>query len=171
MSQSGPTRVLFVCHANVCRSPLAEGLFRHLVAERGMAGKFRVDGAGVQAMEGAPPSRYCVEIGQREGFEVGGASRQIHRDDLEQCDHILLMDLSNLERLEFLARTHGGIGGFPARVRLLLEASGEPPGRQEVADPIGGPREGYETMYRQVRRACEHLLDQMVAEGARQDES
>ena len=59
---SEPAKILFVCHANVCRSPLAEGVFRHLVAEAGMDGKFRIDSAGTFAMEGAPPHPKSVAV-------------------------------------------------------------------------------------------------------------
>jgi protein-tyrosine phosphatase len=154
--------VLFVCHANVCRSPLAAALFRHLARQRGLEARFEVDSAGTNAWEGAPPHPLSVAIAERHGIALSGTSRQLVRGDLVRFDHILLMDRQNREELRRLAgaavldpRT-----GLRAQVRLLRELvdPGADEDAHDVPDPIGQGIESYGRAFELIREGCEALL-------------
>jgi protein-tyrosine phosphatase len=155
------TSVLFVCHANVCRSPLAEATFRHAVRTAGREQEFHIDSAGTFAMEGAPPHPHSVEVGHRHGIEVAGRSRQLLRADLERFDHVLVMDRANLDELEQLAApaAFGPISSYRAHIELLRVAAGTGAGRDvNVGDPIGQDVDAYESTYALLEAAMRALL-------------
>ena len=169
MSDAGPpptrTGVLFVCYANVCRSPLAEGVFRHLVEGRSLDTRFAIDSAGTSAMDGASPHPYSVEVGARHRVRVHGEARQLRRADLSRFDHVLVMDRSNYAFLENMLApsAFGAMQGLRARVRLLRAVSN--PGARghelDVVDPVGGDLDGFERCYQSLLPACEALLDEL----------
>ncbi|MBL9104873.1 MAG: low molecular weight phosphotyrosine protein phosphatase [Myxococcales bacterium] len=158
---SAPTRVLFVCYANVTRSPLAEGVLRHLVQERGLADRFVVASAGISAFEGSPPDPGSVAIAARNGIALAGRSRQMSRQDLFDNHHVLVADRQVAERIRRLmgASAFGELG-VPARVRMLARLAD--PQATDVPDPIGGGPAGYADLYALVHRACTVLLDELA---------
>ena len=167
MSETPQSRVgvLFVCHANMCRSPLAEGVFRHLARARGMLDKLEIDSAGTHAMEGAAPHPRSCEIAKRHGLALEGSSRQLYRDDLSRFDHIVVMDRENLATIERLAApsAFGSLDNYRAQIRLLREI-GHPRtrGRElDVPDPIGRGPERYHEIYALIAAGCEALLDEL----------
>ncbi len=160
-----PIGVLFVCYANMCRSPLAEGLFRHLATQRGMIDRLDIDSAGTTAIEGCKPHPLSVAACGSRGIELHGKGRQLVRTDLSRFHHIVLMDRQNRAELQRMAppATFGPLSSFRARVRLMREisdpnASGE---ALDVPDPIGHGAEGYEIVFDQVERGCNALLDEI----------
>lgn len=112
-----PTRVLFVCLGNICRSPLAEGVFRALAAREGLAEAFIIDSAGTGDWHvGERPDRRAIEAAARRGIDIAGQrARQATAEDLARFDHVLAMDTKNLDALQRLARGGG------ARPRLFLD--------------------------------------------------
>ena len=157
MSLSPPTRVLFVCMGNICRSPTAEGVFRQLARARGVADRFEVDSCGTGAWHaGEPADARARATAARHGVDLDGRARGIERDDLERFDHIVCMDEDNRQNLIEL-------GAPDAKVRLLLESIPDLP-VTEVPDPYYGGEEGFETVFQLVLRACEALLDELVSD-------
>ena len=155
------TRVLFVCHANLVRSPLAEAVFRQLVAHRGLADRFVVDSAGISAYEGAPPDPGSVAVAAAHGIALAGRSRQMTRVDLHDHDHVLVADRHVLAQLR---RLTGALASGGARVRLLAtladpHAEGD---GLDVHDPLREGPEGYLRVYRQIHRACVALLAELA---------
>jgi protein-tyrosine phosphatase len=157
---SPPTRVLFVCLGNICRSPLAENVFRHLARERGWLDHFDIDSAGTSGYHrGAPPDRRSAEVARGRGLELTGSSRQLTADDLADFDLVIAMDEENLEEIRTLQRSAGG----RARVRRLREWDPDAD-HPDVPDPYyGGPR-GFEDVHDMVERSCAALLDELAAE-------
>ncbi len=159
---SPPRGVLFVCYANVCRSPLAEGVFRHLVDEAGLGARYKIDSAGTAAMAGAAPHPFSVEAAAAHGLRLEGQSRQLLRGDLDAFDEILVMDRANLRQIRRLLAA----GSFrelpPTRARLRLLASLGPGARDdaEIDDPVGKAREVYDALFDQIHAACSALLEQ-----------
>ncbi len=152
-------RVLFVCRANLVRSPLAEGVFRHLATARGLADRFICDSAGISAYEGMPPDAGSVRVAADHGIALTGRARQLLRTDLYDFDHVLVTDQGILDRI---ARLHGSGPLGTARVRLLM-ALVDPNGKdQDVPDPIGGGPAGYLHVYRMIHRACTALLTELA---------
>ena len=152
-----PVRVLFVCLGNICRSPLAEGVLRHLLVERGLDGAYEVDSAGTGAWHvGEPPDRRSAEVALRNGVRLGGAARQVKPSDLHDFDFVIAMDRDNLRALEAMKERHGG----RARVHLLREFDPDP-GDRQVPDPYYGGPSGFDDVYRLVRRSLEAFLDRL----------
>ncbi len=146
--------VLFVCLGNICRSPLAEGVLRHLGEEDGL--DLRVDSAGTGAWHvGEPPDPRSVEVAARNGITLEGRARRLEPDDLDDFDYVIAMDRSNLAHIEALRGRRGG----RASIHLLREFDPEAgDGDREVPDPYyGGPR-GFDTVFDMVHRSCVALL-------------
>ncbi|MBI1179259.1 MAG: low molecular weight phosphotyrosine protein phosphatase [Alphaproteobacteria bacterium] len=126
----GRTSVLFVCLGNICRSPTAEGVFRAMAAEAGLAGRFLVDSAGTGSWHiGKPPDPRAVAAAARRGIDISGLrARQVTRNDLRRFEHVLAMDHRNLAVLQRLA------GAGDTRPRLFLDYAPGEAGR-DVPDP------------------------------------
>lgn len=154
-------KVLFVCLGNICRSPLGEGVFRHLVEARGLSDRFVVDSAGTGGWHaGEAPDPRSVAVGRDHGVDLSAQrARQLVAADGARFDVIMAMDLSNLREIQ------GRIRG-DAQVGLLLDELPDPPTR-EVPDPYYGGPDGFEHVYGLIHGACEALLDRLLAEGAR----
>lgn len=159
---SPPTSVLFVCLGNICRSPLAEGVFLHLVEEEGLAHRFSVDSAGTGAWHvGERPDSRSLRVAADHGVELPGRARQVTPDDLSRFDVVVAMDRDNLAALEEMAERHGGT----ARLRLLRAFDPAADG-DEVPDPYYGGPQGFEKVYDMVHAACRGLLEELTSEGA-----
>ncbi|WP_428644564.1 low molecular weight protein-tyrosine-phosphatase [Roseibium sp.] len=145
-----PQSVLFVCLGNICRSPLAEGVFRALVQETAQADRFFIDSAGTGAWHvGNPPDPRSVETAARHGVDISmQRARKVHPGDFTRFDTIVAMDGSNLSTLQ--ARAGGGV----AELRLLLTNP-----QRDVPDPYYGGPDGFETVYRLVHTGCRELLE------------
>lgn len=144
------TRLLFVCLGNICRSPTAEAVMRHLVEERGLGGQFELDSAGTAGWHtGASPDQRSTEAARRRGITVAGAARQVQAEDFEQFDLLLAMDADNLAELRRIAPP-----GASAQLRLLADV--------DVPDPYYGGPNGFDTVLDIVQTACGELLDELV---------
>jgi protein-tyrosine phosphatase len=149
------TRVLFVCLGNICRSPLAECVFRSHVERAGLQDAFEIDSAGTGGWHvGEAPDRRSVEVAARHGIDISAQqARKFVAGDLERFDEVLYMDLINLTAICQL-------GAGPARVGLLLDEVAGSSGDQ-VPDPYYGGRDGFEQVFRMVDQACGSLLDRV----------
>jgi len=151
-------RVLFVCMGNICRSPTAEGVFRQLLHERGLADRIDVDSAGTHAYHvGEPPDPRAQAAARRRGIELAGQrARQVVVADFTTFDHILAMDRDNLALLEAHcpdAQRH--------KLGLLLDYAPDA-GRRDVPDPYYGGGRGFEEVLDLVTDAGQGLLDALV---------
>jgi protein-tyrosine phosphatase len=153
-----PVRVLFVCLGNICRSPLAEAVFRQQVAGRGLQDRFEIDSAGTSGYhDGAPPDRRSTETARRRGVELAGRSRRVSPEDLRRFDYVIAMDAENEAALRDLLAGSGGA----ARVHRLREWDPNP-GGGDVPDPYyGGPR-GFDDVQDIVERASAGFLEHVV---------
>ena len=152
---SGPVRVLFVCLGNICRSPLAEGVFRHKVREAGLEHLIEIDSAGTGAWHvGNPPDRRMTATARRHGVDLSSQrARQFVDTDLKDFDHVLAMDKSNLHDILYLD------AGDDLGQRVTLFRQWDPePGDYEVPDPYYDGAEGFETVYGIVDRTTDNLL-------------
>jgi protein-tyrosine phosphatase len=158
-----PTRVLFVCLGNICRSPLAEGVFLHLVREAGLAHRFEVDSAGTGDWHvGEWPDARSIAVARKHGVELPSRARQVTPADLDAFDHVLAMDRENLRDLERMARR-----GARARTRLL-RAHDPVGGDDDVPDPYYGGPSGFDLVYEMVHRSCAALLADLRGESSRE---
>ncbi|HUF46645.1 MAG TPA: low molecular weight protein-tyrosine-phosphatase [Vicinamibacterales bacterium] len=150
------TRVLFVCLGNICRSPAAEAVFRHLAADAGWDDRLEIDSAGTGAWHaGEPADRRMRAAARRRGIEVASIARQVAREDFARFDHIFAMDADNLEALHQLApREHR------EKIRLFRDLDPDEPGA-DVPDPYYGGPEGFDEVLDIVTRASRALLDEL----------
>ncbi len=158
MNPTPPSRigVLFVCMGNICRSPLAEGVFRSKTQRRGVADRFLVDSAGTGGWHaGERPDPRALEIARHHGVPLEGTARRVSRADFDRFDHLICMDEDNRSNLL-------DVGAPPEKVRLLLELD---PGLKvrEVPDPYYGGPDGFQKIYTLIEGGCEALLDDLLA--------
>ncbi len=155
------TKVLFVCAANICRSPLAEGVMRHRIQEMGLQGKIVASSAGVRASQpGQKPDKRAQRVAAAAGVSLAGIkARQIKTKDLIHAEIVVAMDRSNLCVLEELS---------PAvhrhKLHLLLSFAPEV-GLDEVPDPYYGNYGGFEEVFRLIDTGVSGLLSHMVNHG------
>ena len=154
-------RVVFVCMGNICRSPLAEGVFRHLVATSGLVDRFVIESAGTGAWHvGEPPNlRMQLVADENEVSLEGQTARQFVFEDFESFDHIFAMDKDNLQDILSLDRNEA----FSHKVRLFRELDPEP-GDFQVPDPYYGGEKGFHHVYDIVLRTAVELLERLSEE-------
>jgi len=155
---SAPTRVLFVCLGNICRSPAAEAVFASLAAEAGVADAFAVDSAGTGAWHvGEPADSRMRRAASRRGVEITSIARQVTPRDFDAFDLVVAMDGSNLATLSRMAPQ-------AERGKLVLLRDFEPGGRgKDVPDPYYGGSRGFEDVLDIVTRAGKGLLASLLS--------
>jgi len=151
------TSVLFVCMGNICRSPTAEGVFRHHVVEAGLIEHIEIDSAGTHAYHvGEPADRRACAAAERRGMSLEGIrARRVSLDDFERFDHILAMDEDNLARLHDEAPEE-----HRHKLRLFLEFADME--EREVPDPYYGGAAGFERVLDLVEDASRGLLETLA---------
>ncbi len=161
---------MFVCLGNICRSPLAEGVFRHLVEEAGLEDQIEIDSSGTGRWHvGAPPDERMRATARRHGLSIDHQrGRQIVADDLEYFDYILTMDRRNYDTTRRLDDRQETL----AKVRLFRSFDPDP-GDQEVPDPYyGRGSDGFEHVYTIVERTARNFLDYLIEEhGLRREQA
>jgi protein-tyrosine phosphatase len=159
--------VLFVCLGNICRSPLAEGVFLHLAREAGVADRFEVDSAGTGDWHvGERPDPRAAAVAEKHGVHLPSVARQVEPRDFERFDYIVAMDRENLWTLERLAKERR-VRGTRARIHLLrVDDPDREHGddRHDVPDPYYGGPGGFEEVYQMVHRSARALLDRLLRE-------
>lgn len=145
------TKILFLCHGNICRSPMAEFVMKELVKQAGLEGEFQIGSAATSTEEIGnpvyPPARR--KLAEHGIDSAGKTARQLRSCDYEQYDLLIGMDRANLKNMRHLC------GGDPeGKIRLLMDYT-DRPGR-EVADPwYTGD---FEATWQDVSEGCRGLL-------------
>lgn len=149
-------RVLFVCLGNICRSPLAEGVMRHLVEERGLEDRIDVDSAGTGAWHvGEAPDPRSIDVAARNGVSLDGQrARKVRPSDFRDFTRVIAMDGANLRDLRGIAPEDA-----PAELHMLRDL--DPEGSGDVPDPYYGGDDGFDRVYEMVHRSCAALLDEI----------
>jgi len=147
-------QVLFVCLGNICRSPTAEGVFRHLVEREGLTDSITIDSAGTGAWHiGDPPDSRAQATAHQRGIDLSGQrARQVADGDFTRFDYVIAMDRSNHVTLTALAPP-----GTRDRIRLFLDFAPEI-GEREVPDPYYGGPDGFDIVLDMVEAASRGLL-------------
>ena len=155
-------RILFVCHGNICRSTMAEFLFRDLAERRGYGDRFHIESAATSREEiGNPVHHGTRRVLERLGIDCSGKrARQMTREDYDRFDLLIGMDHANIRNMNRIA------GGDPeGKISLMLDHGGRP--GQEVADPwYTGD---FETTYRDIMAGCEGLLSELTEQTEEHD--
>lgn len=157
ITKNNTFKICFVCLGNICRSPTAEGVFRHLVDKRNLEEYFEIDSAGTSAYHiGESANSKSQRTAQQHGITLHSKARQFKASDLNYFDLVLAMDqenYSNLQRLDENQQHDNKI----AKMRDF-----DPnPGNGNVPDPYYGGIEGFENVFQIVKRSCEQLLNEL----------
>ena len=151
------TRVLFVCLGNICRSPLGEGILRHLVQQAGSLKSIQIDSAGTGAYhQGEAPDPRSRDVARKNGVSLDGqTARKVAPEDFHGFDLILAMDRQNL---------HDLLENCPPKERkkVRLLRSYDPEGGQDVPDPYFGGRTGFDDSFSMIHRCCQALLESLI---------
>jgi protein-tyrosine phosphatase len=160
-------RLLFVCLGNICRSPMAEGVFRRIAEEEGVAHLFEIDSAGLGDWHiGQAPDRRAQGAARRRGIDISGQSaRQIARADYARFDLLLAMDSSNFEELVQLAPKDAR-----HKIRRFLDFAPHA-GTKDVPDPFYGEREGFDHALDLIEEAARGLLAGLMHDDTRRTRS
>ena len=159
MSTTPSIKVLFVCLGNICRSPTAEGVFRHLVEKEGLADRVFIDSAGTGEWHiGAPPDARACKAAAARGYDLTSLrGRLVTRKDFEAFDYVLAMDEENVRALERIAPRE-----LRHKIRLFTEFGSKR--APSVPDPYGGGPHGFELVLDLVEDAAQGLLRHIQAQ-------
>jgi len=183
----GKVRLCFVCLGNICRSPTAEAVMRHLVRQAGLDDRIEIESAGTGDWHvGEPRDRRSREVGERRGIPLTGRARQFVPADFARFEHVLAMDGKNLNDLRAMApdqaarsklrllRSFEGaetLEGFPDPPALTPLAEAElsrrdqaSPADADVPDPYYGGGDGFDQVFDICQAACLGLLAQVRRE-------
>ncbi|MDB5102601.1 MAG: protein-tyrosine-phosphatase [Fibrobacteres bacterium] len=157
-------RILFVCLGNICRSPLAEGIFLHQVKARGLEGRYTADSAGTGDWHvGNPPDTRSINVARKRGVALPSLGRQVRKSDFEEFDLILAMDGNNRRDLLELSPAK-----YRDKVKLMRDFDAAGDRGADVPDPYyGGPFE-FDNVYEMLDRCCSRLLETLEG-GASKD--
>lgn len=152
--------ILFVCTANLCRSPTAEGVFRSLATKAGLADAFEIDSAGTGASHiGQPPTQPAIDAAAARGYDITGIrARQITGEDIKHFDHVLAMTRGHLVEMRWLAPRD-----LADKPQLLMSYA-PPLGILDIPDPYGGTDDDYVRAIGMIESATKGLLAKLTPE-------
>ena len=145
------TRILFVCHGNICRSPMAEFVMKDLVKKAGLEAQFHIESAATSTEEiGNPVYPPAKRKLAEHGIDcTGKTARQLQNSDYDQYDLLIGMDRANLRNMRRICG-----GDFAGKLHLLMDYTDHP---GDVADPWY--TDDFKTTWRDVLAGCQGLLE------------
>lgn len=160
-SAGDPLRVCFVCRGNICRSPIAEAVMRHLVREGGLSAVIDIDSAGTSSWHiGEPPDQRAIDAAAKHGVRMAHRGRQFTRADFDRVDLVVAFDMDNRTELLRLAPN----GDEAAKVRLLRSFDVDAHNATEIADPYYGTAQDFDRVFEEIDASCRGLLDHVRKE-------
>lgn len=148
-------KVLFVCLGNICRSPLAEGLAKHLVEEKGVSDQFYFDSCGTSKYHiGEQPDERTIDNAVNNGIKLDHQARQFDKRDFRDFDYIIAMDAANLSNIRILDQADQ----FGDKLYLMRDFDPKNPGA-DVPDPYFGGEAGFQNVFDILNRSVNNFID------------
>jgi protein-tyrosine phosphatase len=150
-------KILMVCLGNICRSPLAEGIFTEKLKQNGL--NWTVESAGTNGIhEGEAPHHLSQKVARLNGVDISTQrARKFRKEDIEKYDKIYAMARDVLEEIKIIAKDKYNA----ATVNLFLNAMSTN-GNNDVPDPWYGEEDGYHEVYRIIEKGCDAIIKQLV---------
>jgi len=159
-----PVRICFVCMGNICRSPTAEAVMKHLVEKRGLASLFTIESAGIGDWHvGDRADARARETALRRGYALDGRAQQINHRFFDRFDYVMAADEANRRHLLQMAPDEAS----RKKIHLLRDFDPASPRGSDVPDPYYGGPEGFEHVVDICEAACRGLLDHIGSEPKR----
>jgi protein-tyrosine phosphatase len=156
MASSEPFEICFVCLGNICRSPLAEGVFQTLINDQGLENQIIIHSAGTGGWHvGASPDARMQATARTKGIQLTSRAQQTEAGDIRRFDLVLAMDQSNLETMEYLCSPEMAA----KKLRLFRSFDPEADGDLDVPDPYYGGDDGFDHVFQIVHRTCPPILE------------
>ncbi len=151
-------KILFVCLGNICRSPMAEGVFKRLVKENGVENEFEIDSAGlISVHQGEMSDSRMRYHAAKRGYELTHLSRPVTRADFDYFDMIIGMDEKNIAGLESIARTDEERNKIHRMVSFSRDFTPD-----YIPDPYYGGDQGFENVIDMLEDACNGLFNSLT---------
>jgi protein-tyrosine phosphatase len=153
-------QVIFVCLGNICRSPLAEAIFKDLVEKNGLSYQISCDSAGTSGYhDGERADPYSIKVGKNHGLDVSHISRKFILSDFTRFHYILVMDENNLRDVRNLEKSLTSKGNYTIE---LMRAFDNQKSRKKVDDPWSEGIESFERCYDILKESCENFLNFLI---------
>uniref|UniRef100_A0AB33J7W9 protein-tyrosine-phosphatase n=1 Tax=Prevotella sp. GTC17259 TaxID=3236795 RepID=A0AB33J7W9_9BACT len=150
-------KILFICLGNICRSPAADGVMKHLVKEAGREREILIDSAGIGDWHiGQLPDARMRQAGAKRGYQFDHHARQFQTTDFSQFDHIYVMDNENYRIITQMARTDAERNKVERLADYLQEHRSE-----TIPDPYYGTMADFDHALDLIEDACTHLLEEL----------
>jgi len=152
-------KVIFVCLGNICRSPSAEGVMQHLIEQKGLEDKIKVDSAGTIAVHaGERADSRMRSHAQKRGYDLTSISRQFKaHTDFDEFDYVIAMDNSNFADLLAITRKESDKNKISKMTDFSTSSK-----YTEIPDPYYGGSQGFELVLDLLEDACKGLLDHII---------
>ena len=160
----GKLKVLFVCTGNTCRSPMAEGILKKMLKDKGV-GNLEVTSAGTHGLPHAPASLFAIQVAGQRGIDLSKhRSRRLTPEMIEEADLVLAMSPEHLDHINGIEATAGRktylLKVFPRAERASNK--GPQGGVFSIEDPIGGSPEDYERSFREIEKEIKRILPKVL---------